>query len=801
MADQLDLGNLIAHLRLDDSQWRKAVSGVATSLNRAAASIGAAGRKMSMYVTAPIVGAFTYATKQMMAQEKASKALSAALAQSGIVSESVTDSFERFASQQQRLTKYSDDLILSTMAQGKNLGVQAGQLETVTRAAMGLAAQYGKELPEAMMLLGRASQGSTAMLARLGIVLDENLTAEQKYQELIKRGLAAYPMAIAEVQTMSGALAQLRNSISDAGESLGIELYPYIFKARDAIRTFLDWWERVPQATKANIVQWGLVAAAIGPALLALQGVIWAVGLVGTVFAALTSPIIAAAGLAYVFAAQWDIHLNDVKIYIKALGTAFQELYNWLGSKTSAFLAWFVDSWKRAREAVEKGSSTWYQSMGAGMERMAVDFVSTISGATAWALSGGKLSFAEAFVQTEEEVKSLAGRTADAIKGTFALVPIYTEAVAIGVGEKVGGYWEKTLERMNADYEKFVSAIKAKMASMQLTPFGAAMETANKWIGEMPWSQFESFQAAASKAMPKGAVAELEQMQEAVFALKEEHRTLGMISEERERSLTTARFQMQVQKALVNATEDERKKITELAAEHKKYLDLIEQGRRGPLAMTVQIREWAQEASNAYEQLGQVITKALDSATDAIQQFVTTGKMGIKELAAAILNDLLRVIIQTQITVPLWTQMLQPAMGAMFPSLFGAAAGGAAAGAGATTGGAGVAKFGIGGARGLVFGQGQLIPLAAGGVIASASLLPYAYRKTALIGEAGPEAVMPLARDSGGRLGVRAEQPRVSVENRLKVVNVYDREEMLAAMRSDSGEKVVMNILRRKGVI
>lgn len=57
-------------------------------------------------------------------------------------------------------------------------------------------------------------------------------------------------------------------------------------------------------------------------------------------------------------------------------------------------------------------------------------------------------------------------------------------------------------------------------------------------------------------------------------------------------------------------------------------------------------------------------------------------------------------------------------------------------------------------ATGNVFSKGQVTPFADGGVVNSPVLFPMR-AGTGLMGEAGPEAIMPLARGSDGKLGVR----------------------------------------------
>ena len=58
-------------------------------------------------------------------------------------------------------------------------------------------------------------------------------------------------------------------------------------------------------------------------------------------------------------------------------------------------------------------------------------------------------------------------------------------------------------------------------------------------------------------------------------------------------------------------------------------------------------------------------------------------------------------------------------------------------------------------ADGAPFVQGKVMPFASGGVVSQATLFPMR-GATGLMGEAGPEAIMPLARGPDGKLGVQA---------------------------------------------
>jgi phage-related minor tail protein len=68
----------------------------------------------------------------------------------------------------------------------------------------------------------------------------------------------------------------------------------------------------------------------------------------------------------------------------------------------------------------------------------------------------------------------------------------------------------------------------------------------------------------------------------------------------------------------------------------------------------------------------------------------------------------------------------------------------------------------VGSARGNIVSGGRVTPFADGGIVNSPTLFPMR-GATGLMGEAGPEAIMPLARGSDGRLGVKGAGSGVSV--------------------------------------
>lgn len=78
--------------------------------------------------------------------------------------------------------------------------------------------------------------------------------------------------------------------------------------------------------------------------------------------------------------------------------------------------------------------------------------------------------------------------------------------------------------------------------------------------------------------------------------------------------------------------------------------------------------------------------------------------------------------------------------------------------AGGTWGFQGVAKGGV-------FDQRGMVPFAQGGIVRSATAFAFGGGRLGVMGEAGPEAIMPLGRDAQGRLGVRGGGINVNVHN------------------------------------
>ena len=145
------------------------------------------------------------------------------------------------------------------------------------------------------------------------------------------------------------------------------------------------------------------------------------------------------------------------------------------------------------------------------------------------------------------------------------------------------------------------------------------------------------------------------------------------------------------------------------------------------------VQEWGKDVTSMADMTGTAITGAMDMGTDALNNFVMTGKAGFADLLKSFLSMVVQMINK-------WL---------VFKAIQG-----------------------IGGAMG--FDMSFMTANANGGVYSSPSLSAYkngvydspqffnfqtptAFANGGVFAEAGPEAIMPLTRDASGRLGVTAQ--------------------------------------------
>lgn len=168
------------------------------------------------------------------------------------------------------------------------------------------------------------------------------------------------------------------------------------------------------------------------------------------------------------------------------------------------------------------------------------------------------------------------------------------------------------------------------------------------------------------------------------------------------------------------------------------------------------------------QQISQSVSRTFSSLEDSLFEFTKNGKFNFNDFAQSVLDDLNRIILRSLIIRPL--------------------AQGLIGGFGDTSAGVGN-SFGPGNVPG-----GVNMYSAKGNVFSSPTLHGYGSGKIGMLGEAGPEAVLPLKRDGSGALGVAASSAPVIVN----ITNNSDSSISQSESTDSTGTKVIDVLIESK---
>ncbi|NGQ93264.1 phage tail tape measure protein [Rhodobacter sp. HX-7-19] len=201
------------------------------------------------------------------------------------------------------------------------------------------------------------------------------------------------------------------------------------------------------------------------------------------------------------------------------------------------------------------------------------------------------------------------------------------------------------------------------------------------------------------------------------------------------------------------------------------------------------LREGADAARNAWEATADAVRKAQEKSreiaqglaqdiTGPIKEALTSGEFTWETFAGAI----------SRIAQNLATRLIDLAFKPIENALINAFSGG---------GGFFGSLFGF--AKGGVFAGGaELTAFARGGVVNRPTVFPFA-KGVGLMGEAGPEAILPLRRGKGGRLGVEmnGDGAASAASMSTRIINVLDPSVVGDYLATPSGERAILNVIRR----
>ena len=198
------------------------------------------------------------------------------------------------------------------------------------------------------------------------------------------------------------------------------------------------------------------------------------------------------------------------------------------------------------------------------------------------------------------------------------------------------------------------------------------------------------------------------------------------------------------------AFQEQRKNLIadQLKLEQEKAKVITELATRNSIGAGVRqgLDGYVEQVGTLRDAVGQLTTNSIGGLEDSLVSLATTGSANFKEFAASVLKDVTRMIIRQLIL-----RTIMQAIG--FISGGAGSAGGAVTGDFMNT----TALSGLTpAASGATFANG-IAKFASGGIVNRPTLFKFASggaMRTGVMGEAGPEAIMPLKRGADGKLGV-----------------------------------------------
>jgi tape measure domain-containing protein len=190
------------------------------------------------------------------------------------------------------------------------------------------------------------------------------------------------------------------------------------------------------------------------------------------------------------------------------------------------------------------------------------------------------------------------------------------------------------------------------------------------------------------------------------------------------------------------------------------------------------LRDQVQGLDNDFKQLSDNITDSIaGNASNAVNNFIDTigrAKFSFADFTESVIKDIAKIIFQLLIMKPL-VESIKGSLagfggGSSGPELLNVFAKG------------GSFEDGTGLSQG-VYNSPQLFKFADGGVFGS---------RMGVMGEAGPEAIMPLKRNSQGRLGVEASPTNITI------INNAGAEVQASEVTNSDGSKQIDILIERK---
>jgi hypothetical protein len=256
------LASLLLRISANGAEAQQVLRTLSQDVTTFAKKAERVGRTLTTHITLPLAAAagaaVTLANTQLQAEAKLLNALNGR-----------SDVQQRLIAQAGELQSRStigDEEIIAQQAYLAELGLTEKQISATMNAAVQLSAALGISLEAAVKNLAKTFGGMTGELGE-SIPALKSFTKEQLMAgeaiDFVNENYKGFAETAASTGT--GALLQLKNSLGDLGEQIGVIILPAVQKLAEQAKDLVSWLQQLPDATKTWVVELGALAAVLGP--------------------------------------------------------------------------------------------------------------------------------------------------------------------------------------------------------------------------------------------------------------------------------------------------------------------------------------------------------------------------------------------------------------------------------------------------------------------------------------------------------------------------------------------------------
>lgn len=342
------VGALRVSLGLDSAQFTNGLNAAQRSLRTAGqrlqsfgTGMAAVGTGLTAAITAPLVGLGAMAVAEASEMRDALGQVNAALTSMGAVGGRSLEQLKEQADRLAGASLFEDDQILrGVTANMLTFGNISGEaFDRAQQAAVDLSARLGQDLQSSAIMVGKALNDpimGLAALRRVGIQFTDEQQAQIRAMQGVGDTAGAQAVMLAELERQFGGSAQaardaanpmerMRLSLAAMAGDIGTILLPFVDRIAVAFSGMTEKFGKLSPGMQQFAVVAGLVAAALGPLLIAGGALVASLGVLLPIVGAIGAPFLAvAAAVAAVGVAFW-VFRDDIIPILQSFAASLQE--------------------------------------------------------------------------------------------------------------------------------------------------------------------------------------------------------------------------------------------------------------------------------------------------------------------------------------------------------------------------------------------------------------------------------------------------------------------------------------------